>query len=128
MTNQKGLCCDLCDLWSHSSCSGVSDEEYAELTDLGDASPWYCRVCFAKQLPFADASFVSDTVSVETSMFDDSSADDHPIFINSTVLFCHLNVRSLLPAFDEIRGSFIDLLSLGSVRHGLLLLFPWVTL
>ena len=90
-----------------------------------DLPSLYCTV---KQLPFADCSFVSDTVSSVSSVFDDSlDDDDHPIFINSTVLLCHLNVRSLLLAFDEIRdfmGSFIGLWSLGPLRYGLLQLFP----
>ena len=46
---------------------------------------------------------MSDTVSAVSSVFDDSLDNDHPIFINSTVLLCHLNVCSLLPAFDKIR-------------------------
>ena len=125
--NQQGLFCDLCNRWCHSRCSDVSDTQYAHLSAIGPESPWFCQACIVKQLPFADCSFVSDTVSAVSSVFDDSLDDDHPIFINSTVLLCHLNVCSLLPAFDEIRdfmGKFIGLLSLGSLRHGLLQLFP----
>ena len=39
-SNQRGIQCDMCDLWTHASCGGVSLEEYEGL--CGD---WYCPTC-----------------------------------------------------------------------------------
>ena len=61
--NQKWLYCYLCNCWCHSCCSEVSDTQYAFLSVLGSATPWYCHICTLQQLPFADSSFVSETAS-----------------------------------------------------------------
>lgn len=104
--NQKGLYCDLCNRWCHSRCSDVSDIQYAHLSALGPESPWYCQACTIQQLPFADCSLVSDTVSsISDVSFDE---EDHSLFCNSTVVLCHINIRSLMPAFDELNNFLVN--------------------
>ena len=98
--NRKGLFCDLCNRWCYSRCSDVSDIQYACLSALGPESPWYCQACTIQQLPFADCSFVSDTVSSISDVSCDE--EDHPLLCNSTVVFCHINICSLMPVFDKL--------------------------
>ena len=104
--NQKGLFCDLCNRWCHSRCSDVSDIQYARLSALGPESPWYCQACTIQQLPFADCSFVSDNVSSISDVSCDE--EDHPLLCNSTVVFCHINIRSLVPVFDELTTFLVN--------------------
>ena len=98
--NQKGLYCNSCCLWIHTRCCGVSDAQYVVLGGLGDSSPWYCPSCVFRELPFANSSFVSDSTSSKTDVSFDS---DHPLFHNSSVVLCHINIRSLLPSLEEVR-------------------------
>jgi len=98
--NQKGLYCDSCCLWIHTCCCGISDAQYVVLGGLGDSLLWYCPSCVFRELPFANSSFVSDSTSSKTDVSFDS---DHPLFHNSTVVLCHINIRSLLPSLEEVR-------------------------
>ena len=52
-SNQRGIQCDRCDLWTHASCGGVGQEEYEEL--YGD---WFCPTCVLSDLPFASAAYL----------------------------------------------------------------------
>ena len=91
--NQEGLCCDSCNLWVHAHCCDISDTQYAVLGKLGDSSPCYCSTCVLQQLPFASCSFVSDSASSGS----DVDSDMNFIFlINSTVLLCHINIRTVV--------------------------------
>ena len=63
MCNQKGLCCDYCDRCSHTRCSGVSDAQYEQLSDIGISTSWYCSACTFYLLPYAGSSLVSDVAS-----------------------------------------------------------------
>lgn len=96
-SNQRGVCCDSCDLWSHASCCYISREDYAKLSS--DNQPWLCPSCAAlfSELPFANASLSSvatnpnmpycdtshaDSLTTDsmfsTSELDESSAEQHP--------------------------------------------------
>ena len=92
--------------WCHSRCSDVSDTQYACLSELGPETPWYCHACTLCQLPFADYSFVSDIVSSVSDISYDE--EDHPLLCNSTVVLCHINIRSLMPAFDELNNFLVN--------------------
>lgn len=45
-SNQRGVQCDMCDLWTHATCGRVDGETYQNLK--GD---WYCQSCVGSQLP-----------------------------------------------------------------------------
>jgi len=70
------------------------------LSEIGSSTPWYCPACTLQQLSFADSSFVSDAVSSVSDVTYDE--EGHPLLCNSTVVFCHIIIRSLMPAFDEL--------------------------
>ena len=53
-----------------------------------------------RQLSFANCSFVSNSASLGSCIDSDK---DCPFTENSTVLLCHINIHSLLPAFYVIR-------------------------
>ncbi len=57
--NQKGILCDMCNLWHHIKCINMSTKEYFRLADNED-EPWECPDC---QFPyrFTD-SFFNTTV------------------------------------------------------------------
>ena len=57
-------------------------------------------------LPFADCSLVSDAVSSNSEVSFDE--EDHPLLCNSTVVFCHINIRSLMPVFDELNTFLVN--------------------
>ena len=50
-SNQRGVQCEVCTLWLHTRCIGVSNEEYAELQ--GSVDPW---CCLKEALPFHNTS------------------------------------------------------------------------
>ena len=126
--NQKGLFCDMCNRWCPSACSYVSDSQYARLSALGPETPWFCHTCTLQQLPFSNSSFVSKTSSVSDAVFDE---EDHPLLCNSTVVLCHINIRSLMPVFDELNNFLVnfqrpvvwELQSHGSAQQFLLMRF-----
>ena len=62
--NQRGLCCDACNLWSHACCSRVSKKEYEKLS-ADCESDWFCPVCVLANLPFADQSLYSSPLAPE---------------------------------------------------------------
>ena len=56
--------------------------------------------CVLRQLPFANCNLMSDFASTGSDV---GSVTNYPFSNNSTVLLCHINIRSLLPSFDEVR-------------------------
>ena len=50
-SNQRAICCDICDRWYHqSSCAALSCQEYEKLASSSDH--WYCSNCLCDILPF----------------------------------------------------------------------------
>ena len=41
------VCCDQCEVWYHTTCIGMQDEVYAELTAEGCDREWFCHQCAA---------------------------------------------------------------------------------
>ena len=39
-----GIMCNVCDMWHHAKCKGVSDEAYAVLQG-NETMHWYCKEC-----------------------------------------------------------------------------------
>ena len=44
-SNQHGLQCDDCNIWSHHTCLSISKDEYLRLSDSDES--WYCRKCIS---------------------------------------------------------------------------------
>ena len=42
---QPGIFCNICNLWVHRSCAGISKKEYEDLQNSDNDEPWYCRPC-----------------------------------------------------------------------------------
>ena len=103
--NQKGFYCDLWNRRCQSRCSNVSITQYTHLSVFGSATPWYCHTCTLQQLPFANFSFVSETASSVSGVTYD---ENHPLLCNSTVVLCHINISSLMPAFDEFNNFLVN--------------------
>ncbi len=98
------------DRWCHPSCAHVTHSEYDRLGSCDD--PWLCPGCclpnwsdtfiddeLERQRPSENISFSASTGeegSVGDRLFDAAARPN-------TVVFCHLNIRSLLPKMDEFR-------------------------
>ena len=52
--NEKAVYCDLCNLWSHCKCNGVTDLHYEALKIEPDYVTWACKTCISLALPCSD--------------------------------------------------------------------------
>lgn len=55
-SNQRGISCDGCELWTHTRCCRVPEGEYQRLASLGTFT-WRCPSCICTELPFSDSSY-----------------------------------------------------------------------
>ena len=123
-TNQRGVCCDACDLWTHASCARVGNEEYAKLSSECDLE-WLCPTCVLANLPFPDLNQCCtdehpstdnnshlDVSATEATVSSDDDCGEaveggeplHSIWeCKQGLLVSHLNVRSLASKFDQIK-------------------------
>lgn len=105
-SNQKGILCDRCDMWTHARCCYVDDDEYQRISALEDSCKWFCPTCTLSELPYADCSISSaGSLSTNLEILDTSTLDTslNPSFSPKDLVFCHLNVQSLLSIkHDEI--------------------------
>ena len=110
-SHHRGIQCDRCDLWAHAVCCGVSAVEYGKL-GMDEAGEWFCPSCSYQagvaRLPFANASLNSS--ANESALFGEGCESelnlDEQLFNarSNSIVYCHLNARSLLPKVDEIRN------------------------
>ena len=103
--NQRGIECTRCENWSHVRCCGVSVDEYEKIS-ANENELWYCPGCLACELPFIDATLSS--ISSGDGLVNAEGSDDlqqlPKLFESSgNVLFCHLNIRSLVSKLDELQ-------------------------
>ena len=42
---QPGILCNICNLWVHRSCAGISKKKYEDLQNSDNDEPCYCRPC-----------------------------------------------------------------------------------
>ena len=90
--DRAGVQWDGCDLWFHSMCLGLTDDEYQELQ--ASSVDWFCRTCLPGPVNVSEAGGAPADVS---SYFDvDSSADS----IRLSVYYS--NCRSVLPKKDDL--------------------------
>ena len=71
--NQRGLCCDVCNLWTHARCCRVSNDQYDQLS-LDCINDWLCPACVSEELPFANSS--ASCISEELSSAKESLTTD----------------------------------------------------
>ena len=50
--NQDSICCDICNIWVHLKCSGLSKVEFKTLSQGNRDEPWFCKTCICESLPF----------------------------------------------------------------------------
>ena len=74
-SNQRGIFCDRCELWTHARCCGVDVVEYEKL-GLNVNEEWLCSVCISAELPYADVSLISDANTSVSSCLPDTSCPD----------------------------------------------------
>ena len=50
--NHNAIFCDMCKMWSHTKCNGLTATEYVHLQTSPDNKPWSCQKCYSDALPF----------------------------------------------------------------------------
>ena len=50
--NNYAICCDKCNQWVHITCNKITKYCFKKLQK--DKSPWYCRQCVGKVIPFSN--------------------------------------------------------------------------
>ena len=99
--NDEGILCDGCELWYHCTCAYVDTIEYQRLGSSDD--PRYCPGCVLP--PFSDSYFGTSC----SNHFGDSAIDEMdnvalPFLEHvNRLVFCHLNIRSLLPNVHQLQ-------------------------
>ena len=51
-TNDRALCCDICEKWVHIKCNEITPAKYKELQNYEDSEPFICIACIRSELPF----------------------------------------------------------------------------
>ncbi len=92
--NQKGILCDLCNLWHHIKCINMPPAEYFRLAE-NEEEPWECPDC---QFPyrFTDSFFnstVGSDILSNMSILSNTSANS-------------LQDKDLFPEFHKLRQKF----------------------
>ena len=49
-SSDTSICCDVCGLWIHFKCSGLSKKQFLQLGS--DNSQWFCKQCANEAYPF----------------------------------------------------------------------------
>lgn len=102
-----GIQCDKCDKWFHAACEYLTNATYHWLSKSDEE--WVCTSCCLP--PFSDSFFNSEPEQISTtpdvSSLLSASSDFVPMKVQDVMkkdcmFICHLNVRSLVPAIDEI--------------------------
>ena len=112
-SNQCGIYCEVCFLWYHTSCIGMTHSEYDRLSNSDEA--WCCDRCFKEALPFFDASLTDDDVDIHNNTRNSSihtsndNANDHISSLHhpsrSPILkILYANCRSLITNLDALRA------------------------
>ena len=72
--NQRGICCDYCELWSHTKCIGMTNEVYLDYQNNEQLS-WSCLSCL---FPYSDSLLESFLESSNSDAEDYPDTDDLP--------------------------------------------------
>ncbi len=121
--NQKGILCDLCNIWYHAKCINMPDREYFRLGNCDE--PWECNNCLLP-FDFTDSFFnstVHDTSGVSSHNTSNESVHEETLFMDFSNLrrkhprnfiVTHININSVQHKFDELsiilRNRLVDCL------------------
>ncbi len=108
--NQKGILCDLCNLWHHTKCVNMPTTEYFRLAD-NEEEPWECPDC-SFPYKFTDSFFnttTSDSLGND-SILSENSIPDRDIFQDffdlrkypRKFIISHININSVQHKFSEL--------------------------
>ena len=109
--NQRGVQCDGCDKWHHTSLINMPPSEYLSLSE-SDKS-WFCPACVSDELLFAncsasDLSLDEENLIIDSSrpsLFDISQSSSPLSNCTNKAVFCHLNVQCLRNKINELRST-----------------------
>ena len=103
-STQKGILCDICSLWFHASCIGMSNAEYNRLSH--STEDWCCSSCWSSAMPFTNSShtgFTPDSsIGLDPDITSSTSTSHH--HSKSALKLLYTNCRSLLPKLDSLRA------------------------
>ncbi len=110
-SNQKGICCDVCDFWFHTRCINMSDNIYNAHIHQQELS-WLCNSC-AVPFMFSNSFFnESGSSHNDSSVSEDTDIDISQIyqdFINlrrkqpGKFLIAQININSLQYKHEELK-------------------------
>ena len=114
-SNQKAIQCDGCNKWFHTRCNSISHSDYSMLANCEDK--WFCSKCLMTELPIGEVSFCEDSnYDLELGVSPQDIEEDSSIGdCKQGLLVSHLNVRSLVPKFDEFHELLANLSNTGLV-------------
>ncbi len=106
--NQKGIQCDICNLWHHTKCIKMPDDVYFRLGENID-EPWECDSCHFPYA-FTDSFFNTSGVSMQSSSSEDTIPDSDILqdFVNlrkkhpKNFIVSYININSLQFKFSEL--------------------------
>lgn len=96
-SNQQGLQCDFCDLWTHRKCTNISITEYNRLGKSDDT--YYCHMC-GNRLPNLSDSFFEDDRTIYSQSMEDHIVHNTPKAADSSYLSLNGNDIDI---FDELK-------------------------
>ena len=114
--DQDGLFCEVCMIWNHRLCVGMSIDDYFNWGQIEEG--WVCPKCSREALPFWDVSRLDSSVNTtysssaaDSAVSDTSStnpaANSVSVSVSPSAPFLTIftfNAKSLLPKLDELRA------------------------
>ena len=94
-SNQRGICCDECEMWTHVKCINMSTDEYEQFT-RNETLSWACQDCF---FPFSESLLESFTRGESTENI--SGDEREEIILSDDCSFT--NESSAEVTFPELR-------------------------
>lgn len=101
-SNQKAVCCDVCNKWLHIRCVGISVSAYSDLQNSPDT--WACTNCLYEALPFQDTSSLPTPPSSPRRPSSCSRPLQIPTPDRNFFSMLYTNCGSLHPKLDELRS------------------------
>ena len=109
-SNQRGICCDLCNRWFHvrQQCVNMQLKSYRLYADNPDLQ-WFCNDC--SELPINENEttiFTGDSNPNSNRLIDALTAIKHNLYEHPGLKLGHINVNGLKGKLSEIRMLLIE--------------------